>query len=99
MRRKISNRKKSQEKKKWLSVRGDSDIFYLDLDELGKIIRNNWNIFEPYFESQEWIVTNINELGDCRNPVAHHSYIEEHVRDIVRINLFKIMKQISEAFK
>lgn len=99
MKRKIRNRKESQAKKKWLSVRGDSDIFYLDMDELGKIIRNNWNIFEPYFESQEWIVTNINELGDCRNPVAHHSYIEENVRDIVRINFFKITQQIREAFR
>lgn len=98
MQEKIQNRKKSQEKKKWLSVRGDSDIFYLDMDELGAIIRKNWDIFEPYFESPEWIVTNIKELGDCRNPVAHHSFIEEHVRDIVRINLFKIMKQIDDAF-
>ena len=99
MKKKVRVRKKSQEKKKWLSVRGESDIFYLDLDELGKIIRNNWEIFEPYFESQEWIVTNINEISDCRHPVAHHSFLEEHERDIVRINFVKIMKQISEAFK
>ena len=79
-------------------VRGGSDVFYLDLDELGKIIRNNWNIFEPYFESQEWIVTNINEIADCRNPVAHHSYLEEHEREIIRINFIKIMKQIGDAF-
>lgn len=68
------------------------------MEELGGIIRKNWDIFEPYFESAEWIVTNIKELGDCRNPVAHHSYVEGHVRDIVRINLVKIMKQIGEAF-
>lgn len=99
MKRKIENRKKSTEKIKWLSVRGDSDIFYLDLDDLGAIIRNNWDIFEQYFESQEWIVTNINEIAECRHPVAHHSYLEGHERDVIRINFVKIMKQISEAFE
>ena len=97
--KKIENRKKSKEKIKWLSVRGDSIIFYLDLDDLGKIIRNNWDIFKPYFESQEWIVTNINEIAECRNPVAHHSYLEEHERDIIRTNFIKILRQISGAFK
>lgn len=99
MKRKIENRKKSQEKIKWLGVRGDSDIFYLDLDDLGAIIRNNWDIFNTYFESQEWIVTNINEIAECRHPVAHHSHLEQHERDVIRINFVKIMKQISEAFE
>jgi hypothetical protein len=99
MKRKIQNRKKSKEKIKWLSVRGDSDIFYLDFDDIGAIIRNNWDIFRQYFESLEWIVTNINEIAECRNPIAHHCYLEEHERDVVRVNFAKIMKQISEAFK
>lgn len=92
MRRKIKNRKKSKEKIKWLSSRGDSDIFYLDLDDIGAIIRNNWDIFKEYFESLEWIVTNINEIAECRHPVAHHSYLEEHERDVIRVNFVKIMK-------
>ena len=98
MQRKITYRKRSKEKLKWLSVRGDSDIYYLDLEDLGKVIRNNWDIFEPYFESQEWIVININEISECRHPVAHNSYLDEHERDILRINFIKIMKQIREAF-
>lgn len=99
MKKKIENRKKSKEKIKWLGVRGDSDIFYLDLDDLGAIIRNNWDIFEQYFESQEWIVTNINEIAECRHPVAHNSYLKGYERDVIRINFVKIMKQISEAFE
>lgn len=98
MRKKIEYRKKSKEKLQWLSIRGDSDIFYLDFEDLGTIIKNNWEIFEKYFESQEWIVTNINEIAECRNPVAHHSYLQEHERDIIRIDFIKIMKQISSAF-
>lgn len=99
MKRKIEYRKKSQEKIKWLSIRGDSDVFYLDLEDLGTIIRNNWDIFEPYFPSQEWIVTNVNEIAECRHPVAHNSYLEEHERDVIRIDFAKIIRQIGKAFE
>ena len=33
MRNKITSRKDQQEKKKWMSARGDSDIYYLDIDD------------------------------------------------------------------
>lgn len=99
MKRKIDNRKKSKERIKWLSVRGDTDLFYLDIEDLGAIVRSNWDIFRRYFESPEWIVTNINEIAECRHPVAHHCYLDEHERDVIRINFVKIMKQINEAFK
>jgi hypothetical protein len=96
---KISKRKEQQEKKKWLSARGNSDIFYLDIEDLGNLIQNNWNIFEQYFESTQWIMTNISEIADCRNTIAHHGYLQEHERDIIRINFIKILKQISEKLK
>lgn len=99
MKEKIGNRKKSKEKIKWLSVRGDSDIFYLDFEDLGTIIRNNWDIFDKYFQNQEWIVTNISEIAECRNPLAHNSYLEQHERDIIRTDFVKIMKQIGKAFE
>jgi hypothetical protein len=99
MKRKIDHRKKSKEKIKWLSARGDSDIFYLDLEDLGTIIGNNWDIFEPYFPSREWIVTNISEIAECRHPVAHNSYLEEHERDVIRIDFAKIIRQIGKAFE
>jgi hypothetical protein len=96
---KISKRKEQQVKKKWLSARGDSDIFYLDIEDLGNLIQNNWSIFEQYFESTQWIMTNISEIADCRNTVAHHGYLQEHERDVIRINFIKILKQISDTFK
>ena len=99
MQKKIEDRKTSLKKKKWMSVRGDSDLFYLDFEDLGKVIANNWSLFEPYFDSYEWISTNIKEIADCRNPVAHHSYLHEHERQVIRLNFIKILKQISETFK
>lgn len=99
MQEKIKTRKAQQQKKKWLSARGSSDIFYLDIEDLGNLIQNNWGIFKGYFESIQWITTNIGEIADCRNPVAHHCYLQEHEREIIRLNFVKILKQISETFK
>ncbi len=99
MKDKIRKRKESTGKKKWLSARGTSDIFYLDIDDLGNLIQNNWSIFKDCFESTQWITTNIREIADCRNAIAHHGYLEENERDIIRIDFIKILKQISDTFK
>ena len=98
MRDKIAERKGLQEKKKWMTVRGDSDIYYLDIDDLAKVIAGNWDIFEKYFQSFEWISTQIKEIGDCRDAVAHHSYLQQHERDVIRLDFIKILKQISESY-
>jgi len=72
MKKKIRERKKDQEKKKWMSLRGDSDIYLLDIEDFSTIIQNNWSIFNSYFEDQNWIVKNIDEIASCRNPIALH---------------------------
>ena len=96
--KKIKERKSLQEKKKWLTPRGTSDIFYLDIDDFAWILGNNWEIFKGYFESQNWVIVNIKEIADCRNQVAHHCYLEEHKRDIIRDNFIKLLKQISRTY-
>ena len=90
----IESRKKQQEKNKWLPLRGDSDFFYLDFKELGTIISNNWQNFKIYFPDQAWINTKINELGDCRNLIAHNSYINQNEKDLIRLYFNNILKQI-----
>jgi len=97
--RKLKVRTRDEEKNQWLRIRGDSEMFYLDFDDIGYIIRNNWEIFKTYFPSQEWIVTKIIELSKCRNLVAHNSYIGKDGRDLVRVYFNTILKQISSAMQ
>lgn len=91
----IHNRKLNAEKNKWLSVRGDSDLYYIDFKDLGELIANNWNIFERYFPGQNWIKQKVDELGNIRNIVAHNSFIGEHEKEMLRINFHTILKQIN----
>jgi len=73
IKRKLRIRKENERKNKWLRIRGDSEIFYLDFEDLGSLIRDNWELFKESFPSQEWIVTRIKDLSECRNLVAHNS--------------------------
>jgi hypothetical protein len=93
----IEKRKKQEAKNKWISIRGDKPLFYLDFKDLGTLILNNWELFKNYFPQQSWIDTKIDEMADCRNLVAHNSYIDKHERDIIRINFNSIIKQIGSA--
>jgi hypothetical protein len=38
---KIASRKEEEQINKWIRINGDSDIFYMDFEELGSIIQNN----------------------------------------------------------
>lgn len=91
----IKGRKEKETKNNWLGIRGDSDLFYLDFEDLSKIIMNNWSIFKPYFPNQNWITTKINEMAYCRHFVAHNSYIKEHGRNVIKTNYISISNQLN----
>ena len=91
----INARKKQEAKNQWMSMRGDSELFYLDFKDLGILIQNNWDLFKAYFPDQSWIASKIDELGNCRNLVAHNSSIGDHERDIIRVNFRSIVKQLN----
>jgi hypothetical protein len=99
IRENVSHRKQQESKNKWLRLRGDSEIFYLDFKDLGTIIQNNWDLFSSYFPDQSWILTKINELGECRNLVAHNSFIQNHEKDVIRVYYNSILKQLNDTLR
>ncbi|GAA0061714.1 Swt1 family HEPN domain-containing protein [Clostridium sp. CTA-1] len=98
LRNTISKRKENATSNKWLSLRGDSDLFYLDFKDLGTIINSNWDIFKEYFNSQDFILPKINEMAECRNLIAHNSYIGKTERDLIKSYYNSIIMQISSKF-
>lgn len=71
----------------------------MDFKELGDIIINNWGVFSIYFPDQAWIRTKIEEMGNCRNLIAHNSYVDDHDRDVIRLNFKGIMRQLGVGAK
>lgn len=95
----ISGRKEKAKNKKWLSIRGENDLFYLDFKDIATLISNNWNIFEEYFDSQDFILPKINEMAECRNLIAHNSFIGKTERDLIKSYYNSILKQIEDTFE
>lgn len=97
--RSIDYRKQEESRNKWLRFRGDSELFYLDFKDLGAIIQNNWDLFSSYFPNQSWILTKIDELSECRNLVAHNSFIEKHEKEVIRVDYNSILRQLDKTLK
>lgn len=93
----INGRKRNEEINRWISVRGDSELFYLDFIELASLIQNNWELFKGYFPDQSWISSKLNELYGIRNLVAHNSYVGEHERNILQVTFRSIVKQLNAS--
>ncbi|MHA1758030.1 MAG: Swt1 family HEPN domain-containing protein [Promethearchaeota archaeon] len=99
----IKKQRSQEETQKYLPIRGDHDIFYLDLIDLNKIIQheNIWNkCFKNKFKSQRWITERIESLYSLRNRVAHSSgYLTTDELKSVETYCREIIKQIDQYIK
>lgn len=93
----IDDRKNDESKHRWMAVRGDSELFYIDFKDLSGIIISNWEIFKNNFPTQGWIVAKIDDLYRCRNLIAHNSYIDKHELDLIKANFNSIARQLQIA--
>ncbi|VVB51730.1 Uncharacterised protein [uncultured archaeon] len=91
---KVGIRKKEETKNLFHALRGEKELFYLDMDDLGRVIEQNWDIFKTYFPNLSFIRQRITELTITRNLVAHNSKISDE--DYLRILLYykDILRQI-----
>lgn len=96
LQRTIAERQKNDDANKWLSVRG-TELFYLDFKDLGAVIDNNWDIFKDYFPSQPFILSKLNDMAECRNKIAHNSYVDDIERNLMKTYYNVILRQISDS--
>jgi hypothetical protein len=99
LKRTIEGRKTKELENQWLSVRGNEDIFYLDFKDLATILDLNWDIFKKYFPEQGFIIPKIKEMAECRNHIAHNSYINKEECNLIKTYYSVILKQIAEVMR
>lgn len=92
---KIKGRKDDEKNKKWMSIRGDSDLFYTDLLDLKTIISSNWSLFLHLFPKEQWITFKLEELYDLRNKVAHNSYLDLNEQQTAKTYITNIYSQLT----
>lgn len=90
----MESRKKEERSRKWLPLRGDKDLFYMDFNDLADIIVNNWDCFENDIPDQGWIKVKIQEMYDIRCLIAHNSYISEDNIQLLNLTTKQILAQL-----
>lgn len=87
IRTRAESRKAEEAKVKWHVSRGDAMMSYLDFGDLVKIMlsTDNWKLFEPYVESQDWVRALFDDIEKSRNVIMHSGVLDEH--DIARVGL------------
>lgn len=77
-----------------ITARSDSLIDYTTFGELSQLITDNWDLFDPVFQSKQAVSNVTNQLNLLRGPIAHCNPTDELEQE--RLNLavrtwFKIM--------
>ena|ERR1700730_6042394 len=94
MKKKVESRQKDEEKVRWHTQRGASQITYTDMSDLGNIIRNNWPHFEPHIPSAEWANAVFDIIERSRNVIMHSGYLGPEDVERVGINIRDWIKQV-----
>ena len=90
----IETRKSQEQSKKWLPLRGDNDLYYLDFIDLADVIANNWDYFKDDIPSQEWIKVKMQDVYDIRCLIAHNSYITDDNIQLLESTKKQIISQL-----
>lgn len=72
----VKGRKEAEEKKRWLSPRGQaSPLYYLGWGDLEKLIRKYESLFLPYVGELRFVESRFGDLESLRHIVAHHGVL------------------------
>lgn len=97
VRKTINERKNEEAKHKWIALRGNSDLYYMDFKDLKGLIVSNYDVFKNDFPSEHWITAKIEDLARCRNLIAHNSFLDKHELDLIKANFNSIARQLQIA--
>ncbi|KWW28798.1 MAG: hypothetical protein AUK63_1751 [bacterium P3] len=91
----IETRKTQEQGKKWLPLRGDNDLYYMDFIELSDFISSNWDYFKDDIKDQNWIKVKMEEMYNIRCLIAHNSYISDDNIQLLEVTTKQILAQLS----
>ena len=94
IRRKAEGRRADEQATKWHAQRGEDLLNYTDLADLGNIIQNNADAFEPYVRSVEWARAVFEVIERSRNVIMHSGVLDEEDIARVGINIRDWIKQV-----
>ena len=97
--KKAIGRKKEEDERHWIPMRGDKILYYLDFIELGDVILFNKKYFEGLIPTEDWIRGKFEELKEIRNRVAHNTYIDDDTFKALEVYYSQLVKQMGESVR
>ena len=92
---KVQKRMSNENRNKWHGKRNTHQIYYTDIDDLKNIITNNWNDFESYLKTSQFlIIANIEIIEQSRNVISHNNPLSKDDIDSVTVNFKQWIKII-----
>jgi Swt1-like HEPN len=85
MKRKVEERKETEQKNQWHTGRNEHSIYYLDFADLGLLIQNHWHLFKDLLPTQQWAVSRLQDAERSRNVIAHTNVLSDE--ELVRLEL------------
>lgn len=79
-------RKADEAKIRWHTNRGTHPLYYTTMADLVNVIRNNWEHFEPYVQSVDWVASIFDAVERSRNVIMHSGTLDQG--DIERLGIF-----------
>lgn len=76
MKRKVESRKEKEQRDRWITPRGNSELYYLDFGELLTLIRKYESAFARSVGNIEFVQLRFSEMERLRNIVAHNGYLD-----------------------
>lgn len=76
MKQKVRDRRAKEQTSKWMTARGQSELYYIDWGDLLYLIRKYEADFKPLIPDYKFVELRFEELERFRNVVAHHGVLQ-----------------------
>ncbi|MCB9453062.1 MAG: hypothetical protein H6672_16620 [Anaerolineaceae bacterium] len=90
----VAARMSEDEKLRWHSSRGKSEIMYSDFGDLQSIVYANWPLFSDTLLSHEWMKQVLTTLEKSRNVVMHGGVLDRIDIERIGINIRDWLRQV-----
>ena len=94
IRTKTQTRIDAEDKFKWHGSRGTDPLYYTEMGDLSKIIRQNWDAFEPHVRNMEWATQVLDIIEKSRNVIMHSGELSDMDIERVAINIRDWLAQV-----
>ena len=86
VRQRSEKRQQDEEKARWHTQRGTDPIYYTTMADLVNVMRNNFDLFEPYVRSIDWVANVFDAIERSRNVIMHSGTLDRG--DVERLGIY-----------